>query len=367
MNNTSKSTITSEKDAWKLARKQDSLTAYLRFLSNFPNSSFRKKALERSSFLEEERAWQAALRSDQIYIYEKFLDDYPQGVYAKTAGKKIVKLEKRLLKANKVEKENPKPNDDLQEEEIALEKAANIDSIAAYNQFLKNFPQSSYTKQIQDRMHQLESRLAAQYRYLEIELQNWEHADKMNTPMAYQDFIRRFPEGKFSALAIQRLEEFGEKISAKSAPKKSEPERISINLNSSPLSEVLHIHSKEKKLEEKSAMSLAYIWLGLFMFNACLVYLLAPVFLHFVMALALLSAGYFMYARNKELSNNELSVYGYGMCLAIWVSSQEILSFLEIGKVISWILASVIALLSLLTLVRYVEGFTLNGSENEAS
>lgn len=365
MNKTSKSIGNSEKDAWVFAREQDTLTAYLRFLSRYPNSRHRQKALDRSEVLEEEKAWKAAHRSDRIYIYEKFLDDYPEGKYAKRAGKRILRLEKLLLKSGKEKKKQEKGS--LPMEETALEEATNVDSIAAYNHFLKYFPHSSYAKQIQERMHQLESRLAVQYRFLEIELKQWELANQMNTPLSYRDFLRRFPDGKFASLAHQRLEEFGEKVNGRPTPNKAEPEKIRINLNSSPLSEVLFVHSKEKKLEEKSARSLAYIWLGLFIFNACIVYLLAPVFLHFVMALALLSAGYFMYSRNKELSNSELSIYGYGMCLAVWVSAQQILSFLAIGKALSWILASVIALIALLSLIKYVEGFSFNTQERDAN
>lgn len=364
MNKTTKSIGTSEKDAWVFACEQDTLTAYLRFLSRFPNSPYRQKALARSEVLEEEKAWKAAHRSGRIYIYEKFLDDYPNGKYAKRAGKRILRLEKLLLKSGRDKQKQE--NISLPIEETALEEATNIDSIAAYNQFLKHFPKSIYAKQIQERMHQLESRLAVQYRFLEIELKQWELTNQMNTPLAYQDFLRQFPDGKFASLAYKRLEELGEKVHGKATPTKSDPERIRINLNSSPLSEVLYVHSKEKRLEEKSALSLAYIWLGLFMFNACLVYLLVPVFLHFVMAVALLSAGYFMYTRNKELSNSELSIYGYGMCLAVWVSSQQILSFLAIGKALSWILASIIALIALLSLIRYVEGFNFPRQESEA-
>ncbi|MEM6803400.1 MAG: hypothetical protein AAF696_18475 [Bacteroidota bacterium] len=358
MNKTSHIKERQEYDAWMHACKKDTLTAYLRFISNYPKSRFQEEALKRSKELEEERAWKAAKGSDQVYAYEKFLDEYPDGSFAKEAGKRIHQLENSLLKK---EVEEIAPPEYGLVEEIALEEATNVDSIAAYNNFLKNFPHSNYGKQIRDRMHQLESQLAVRYRFLEIELQNWELADKMNTALAYRDFLQKFPNGKFANLATARLEELGEKGYSKTVPDKREPERISINPRKSPLFEVIRQHKKEKDLEEKSAISVAYVWLGVFVFNALVVYLLAPVFIHFVMALALLSAGYLMYSRIKELSDRELSVYVYGMCLAIWVSSREIFSFLSVGQITSWIFASLVALIALLLLLRYVDGISFRG------
>lgn len=362
MNDTSNIKERHEHDAWLNACEQDTLTAYLRFLSQFPNSNYREHAIRRREELEEERAWRIAQRSDRIYTYEKFLDDYPNGKFAKLAGKRIIKLEKNQLKKPQEETGN---SDEIQLEELALEEATNLDSIAAYNHFLKNFPHSAYGKQIRERMHQLESRLAVQYRFLEIELQNWERADKLNTALAYRDFLEKFPAGKFSNLAAQRLEALGEQVVRKAIPNKTEPEKIAINPNSSPLFEIIKQHKKEKDMEEKSAMSLAYVWLALFVINAAVVFILAPVFLHFVMALALLSAGYFMYTRSKQLSNRELSIYGYGICLAVWVSSNELFGFLGFQQILSWVFASLIALGALVILLKYVEGFNLPQKEGK--
>ena len=83
------------------------------------------------------------------------------------------------------------------------------------------------------------------------------------------------------------------------------------------------------------------------------------------MALALLSAGYFMYTRSKQLSNRELSIYGYGICLAVWVSSNELFGFLGFQQILCWVFASLIALGALVILLKYVEGFNLPQKEGK--
>lgn len=75
-------------------------------------------------------------------------------------------------------------------EEKAFKRAEKQNTITAYEQFLKKYPNGKF------------SWMAAQ----RIEWFSLEQAQDKNTIEAYEDYLRRFPEGNFRAMAIKELD-----------------------------------------------------------------------------------------------------------------------------------------------------------------
>ncbi|MCB0856101.1 MAG: hypothetical protein KDD63_27960, partial [Bacteroidetes bacterium] len=226
---------------WELTQKKGTVMAYKQFLSTYPHGKFSVEANLSYQSLKEEKDWQIALKRNRIFAYEQYLELHPSGKYSEEAGMRLEALEHDMawsetLAENTVsaflnyletyengkfreeaerriqnlitQKEDLKTdgspgettNDDLAEE-TALELATNEDSVTAYNHFLKEFPNGKYREQVKKRISQLEAKLAKQYRFIEEELQAWEYAHTQNSLLAYRDFLKRFPSGRYSDLA----------------------------------------------------------------------------------------------------------------------------------------------------------------------
>lgn len=82
--------------AWRLAKQQNNIESYQRYIQIFPNGEFHelanqyleKKKLELAQ-RPDEIAWQAALVDNTLAIYQKYQQDFPQGLHFKDAGEKI--------------------------------------------------------------------------------------------------------------------------------------------------------------------------------------------------------------------------------------------------------------------------------------
>src|SRR5277367_3708972 len=66
----------------------------------------------------------------------------------------------------------------------------------AYEQFLKKYPSGEFTAQAQARVKEL------------YEERDWQKARDADTPEAYQAFLKQYPEGKWTEEARIRLENF---------------------------------------------------------------------------------------------------------------------------------------------------------------
>jgi cell division protein FtsN len=76
------------------------------------------------------------------------------------------------------------------------EKARAANSAEAYEQFLKNYPNGEFTAQAQARVKEL------------YEERDWQKARDTDTPEAYQAFLKQYPEGKWTEEARIRVENF---------------------------------------------------------------------------------------------------------------------------------------------------------------
>jgi cell division protein FtsN len=76
------------------------------------------------------------------------------------------------------------------------EKARAANSADAYEQFLKSYPNGEFTAQAQARLKELN------------EEHDWQKARDADTPEAYQAFLKQYPEGKWTEEARIRVENF---------------------------------------------------------------------------------------------------------------------------------------------------------------
>ncbi|MDE2305221.1 MAG: SPOR domain-containing protein [Gammaproteobacteria bacterium] len=81
-------------------------------------------------------------------------------------------------------------------EQSAWEKARSANDTQAYQQFLKQYPNGTYTQQAEARLQDLN------------EEQDWQKARDTDTAEAYQSFLKVHPEGKWSEEARIRIENF---------------------------------------------------------------------------------------------------------------------------------------------------------------
>src|SRR5271169_637958 len=76
------------------------------------------------------------------------------------------------------------------------QKARDANTADAYEQFLKRYPSGEFTAQAQARVKEL------------YEERDWQKARDADTAEAYQAFVKQYPEGKFTEEARIRVENF---------------------------------------------------------------------------------------------------------------------------------------------------------------
>ena len=349
---------------WELTQKKGTVMAYKQFLSTYPHGKFFVEANLSYQSLKEEKDWQIALKRNRIFAYEQYLELHPSGKYSEEAGMRLEALEHDMawsetLAENTVsaflnyletyengkfreeaerriqnliaQKEDLKTdgspgettNDDLAEE-TALELATNEDSVTAYNHFLKEFPNGKYREQVKKRISQLEAKLAKQYRFIEEELQAWEYAHTQNSLLAYRDFLKRFPVGRYSDLArtyIQQLEQKNfNKVRQTQKPIKEE---IPLVKSSEDDEAYENLDSGERDL---MGFRLAILWLVGFVILSVLTFFLARFLYPITILCALMAGGYFVYNRGNHIKNRESIIYqlggGISVFFLIWESTR---------------------------------------------
>jgi cell division protein FtsN len=76
------------------------------------------------------------------------------------------------------------------------DKARTANNLESYEQFVKKYPNGDFTAQAQARIKELE------------EERDWQKARDADTPDAYQAFLKQYPEGKWTEEARIRIENF---------------------------------------------------------------------------------------------------------------------------------------------------------------
>src|SRR5580700_5706993 len=76
------------------------------------------------------------------------------------------------------------------------QKTRETNTVEAYEQFLKKYPSGEFTAQAQARVKEM------------YEERDWQKARDADTPEAYQAFLKQYPEGKWTEEARIRVENF---------------------------------------------------------------------------------------------------------------------------------------------------------------
>lgn len=116
--------------------------------------------------------WENASRINTIAAYEEFIKKYPDSDYVAQAGERLKTLY----------------------EERAWQKTSVADSTAAYEDFIKTYPDGRYADSAREKLEEL------------YEDDLWEKAETADSILAYENYINKYPKGNYLLLARQRLE-----------------------------------------------------------------------------------------------------------------------------------------------------------------
>lgn len=147
---------------------------------------------------QEDEYWKKIQAENTISAYRQYLKTYPNGDYIKTAEKAIRKIEAEQEKARLMK---------LQAQETAFwEKIEAKNTLADYQKYLEKYPNGKYAADALEAIETIKQKEldAAKAR----DNKAWQAAQAENSKEAYQDYITRFPNGLHKATAktaIQKL------------------------------------------------------------------------------------------------------------------------------------------------------------------
>jgi cytochrome c len=168
-----------DSSAWESAKTSATENSYQQYLSNYPNGNYVNLAKARIAKLQKDladqeahddkKAWEDAVATATKSGYEEYIGIYPQGKYVAQARASISKLDQAEKRA--AQEQERKFN-----EEVAAEvaKQARLDREAA-------------------------AQLAQQDRNA------WDSANGASTEASYQNYLNRYPQGSYAALAQTRI------------------------------------------------------------------------------------------------------------------------------------------------------------------
>lgn len=375
-----------DQQAWKQASEMDTAQAYSNYLSLWPEGTYASEARRLTQKIKEETLWHWAQRQNQIYSFEKYLEQYPEGYFSQQAYEEIAGLEEEkawekaeaqgsissYLEFRRHFSESPRAEEAAQrivslvknrstsssttaiglpekpEEDQALEKATMLDSVMAYNQFLREFPQTKYKEEVQSRISQLEERLNSNFQLLEDEVELWDKVARLHTRYAYQEYLQQFPTGKFSNLAKNRLLALDQQWKWKHRTildeKKEEAHHTQV-LEAEQLQEV----------KVQAARSLGWLWLFTTSMLGGLSIWLAPYLLPMVVVVSLAFAAHVIMNRGNELTRNESFPYLLGGSLAIAALVQGLVIQLTANVTISLLSGFLAGIVTGMLLVRFFQ------------
>ena len=155
----------------------------------------------------EEDLWVEIADSDDAAVFREYLKQYPKGRHASQAKVKIAKLKgRRPLEAsrpaqNPVPPASPGGSDD---NEASLWKAVDGGGLRDdYKVYLTQYPKGRYLALARARLKKFDDEATAAE--VKKEQEAWADAERDNSETAYQNYINRYPSGKYAALIPSRL------------------------------------------------------------------------------------------------------------------------------------------------------------------
>ncbi|NNE59048.1 MAG: formylglycine-generating enzyme family protein [Hellea sp.] len=190
---------TADDEAWVRALEKDTLEGYREYLTEFPDGRHKDKAQEAINVYDN-KDWATAERRNTISGYEDYLAAWPDGLHASKAQERIDEMKAAIAAASKDAAE--KAAAELRD----WDKAAQADTIPAYEEYLGKHPAEKHAGQARERVAELKA-AAASAEALAIEEAAWQSAKTSNTASGYETYLASYPNGKYVPLARAALEE----------------------------------------------------------------------------------------------------------------------------------------------------------------
>jgi hypothetical protein len=190
---------------WETTESADTIVAYEEFLKEYPDGNLADRARARRKELREQRDWREAEALHTEAAYEDYIRNYPQGRYHDDARVRLETLAPQkpknapVMSTEAFLKTHPRGVFvDEAREKLNFEQAVQVNTISAYEGFLKRYPSGKRAEDVRRRMDKLA----------------FAEAGAEDTVPAYDGYLRRYPQGAFADEARSRRKE----VSARAAP-----------------------------------------------------------------------------------------------------------------------------------------------------
>ena len=177
---------------WQGALKADTVLGYRSFIADFPESIYRTQAETQLDILDE-KAWQELSAEDSVPAYKDYLEVFPDGIHQAEALQRIDAIKQAEAKKERERLERERL------EKLAWEEASTIRTIAAFDQYIGDWPAGLHIEE------------AKRIRRLLKDQSNddkaFNTALNLNTKDAFQAYINAFPNGVNVTSALQHMDD----------------------------------------------------------------------------------------------------------------------------------------------------------------
>jgi len=181
-----------ELERWQGALTADTVLGYRRFLTDFPDSVYRNQAETQLDILDE-KAWQELAAEDSVPAYEDYLEIFPDGIHQAGALRRIDEIQQAEARKERERLERERL------ENLAWETASNTRTIAAFDQYIADWPAGLHIEEAQ--------RIRRLLKDQSNDDKAFQTALKLNTKNAFQAYIDAFPTGVNVTSALQHLDD----------------------------------------------------------------------------------------------------------------------------------------------------------------
>ncbi len=207
--------IKAEDDYWQAVEKKRTRDAYNEYMKKYPLGRYFQEAndnLDEIKKRESEEARQREIKAEDDYwqavekkrtrdAYNEYMKKYPSGRYFQEANDNLGEIKKR--ESEEARQREIKAEDDYWQ---AVEKKRTRD---AYNEYMKKYPSGRYFQEANDNLGEIKKRESDEARQREIKAEDdfWQAAKKSETKEAYEEYIKKYPHGRYTQLAKAAIEE----------------------------------------------------------------------------------------------------------------------------------------------------------------
>jgi outer membrane protein assembly factor BamD (BamD/ComL family) len=163
-----------EKSFWNQTVKKDMLQAYDEYLAKYPKGQYVSQAQSAKQRLIERGEFNQVMALNNEDAYRDFLKKYPNSRYTREVRNRLGELEDAVWK-----------------------KAGN--SVEALDNYLKRFPQGRYAREAETKKSQIR------------EYQAWEKAKRADNLESYDQYLRLYPYGRYTSQAGEAQQRLIEK------------------------------------------------------------------------------------------------------------------------------------------------------------